>query len=65
VSDIKAVAAAARTDIGYTCEGCNETYPSYRAMMLCEEADFADTVAARKGHVSPRVMRPVARWDED
>ena len=53
------------TVTGYECEGCQETYTSYRAMMLCEEADFADAVAARKNHVSPRVMRPMHAWDDD
>jgi hypothetical protein len=50
---------------GYECEGCQQIYPSYRAMMLSEEADYADAVAARKNHVSPRIMRPVAQWDDD
>lgn len=50
---------------GYECEGCQQVYPSYRAMMLCEEADYADTVAARRAHTSPRIMRPAGRWDED
>lgn len=49
----------------YECEGCRQVYTSYRAMMLCEEADYADTVAARRAHTIPRIMRPASRWEDD
>lgn len=37
----------------------------YAAMMACEEDCYAESVAARKKHVSPRVMRPMRAWEDD
>lgn len=50
---------------GYVCELCGIDRKTYAAMMACEEECYAENVAARKNHVTPRIMRPVAQWDDD
>lgn len=50
---------------GYVCELCGTDRGSYAAMMACEQECHAENIAARKNHVTPRVMRPVAHWDDD
>lgn len=49
----------------YQCELCGVDRGSYSAMMRCEDDCYDETVAARKNHVSPRVMRPAAQWDDE
>lgn len=49
----------------YECELCGDRLTSYRAMMECEQRCEDEAKAARKQHVSPRVMRPIARWMDD
>lgn len=51
--------------VTYECEECGDILTSYRAMMECEARDQTEATAARKGHVSPRIMRPMARWQDD
>jgi hypothetical protein len=50
---------------GYQCELCGTDRGNYAAMMACENECYAENVAARKNHVSPRVMRPAAMWDDE
>lgn len=49
----------------YECELCGTDRGSYAAMMACERDCEDERKAARKQHVSPRVMRPIARWMGD
>lgn len=49
---------------GYECEGCQQVYPSYQAMMTCEQADLDDA------HIARRPLRTIPRprvrgYDED
>lgn len=49
----------------YQCELCGTDRGNYAAMMACESECYDESVAARKNRVSPRVMRPVAMWDDE
>lgn len=49
----------------YECELCGDRLTSYRAMMECEARCYDEMTAARKGHTSPRIMRPAHRWEDD
>lgn len=49
----------------YTCELCGTDRGSYAAVMACERDCEDERIAAHKGHVSPRVMRPMRDWLED
>lgn len=49
----------------YVCELCGIDRHTYAAMMACEEECHAENIAARKNHVSPRIMRPIHRWEDD
>lgn len=46
----------------YTCELCDETYTSYRAMMTCEEACIEEN---RNRKPNPKVTIPRVRWDAE
>lgn len=50
---------------GFECEMCSTVHSSYAGMMRCEADCYDETVAARKGHVSPRGMRPMRDWSDD
>lgn len=63
MSDLRDVARATRTDIGYECETCGDTYPSMRAAWLCEERDIAEAREARRP--ARHVMRPASYWEDD
>lgn len=49
----------------YVCELCGIDRGTYAAMMACEEECHAENIAARKNHASPRIMRPIHRWEDD
>lgn len=50
---------------GYVCELCGTDRGSYTALMACEAECEAENNAARKNHVSPRIMRPMHGWEDD
>jgi len=49
----------------YTCEHCGREDASWAVIMRCENDDYDEAMAARKNHVSPRIMRPMRDWLED
>lgn len=46
----------------YECEICSQAYPSYRAMMLCEEACIQENRDARR---PVKAVTPRVRVDDD
>lgn len=49
----------------YLCELCGTDRGTYAAMMQCELECYEESVASRKGHVSPKLKPTGIRWEDE